>query len=125
MCLPVSGWRHPGYGFEYAVKMCQIGKACLITDLRDVFICFHEFSLSIHDPGGIHILDYRAVGMTLEFPAQIIRADIESASQFFQADILLIVSVNIADYLAHPVAVFLSGRLLPLYLKNDRKQQHI
>ena len=79
MGLPVSGWCHSGYGFEYTIKVRQIGKAALITDFRDILIGLHEFSLSIHDPGDIHILDYRAVGMALEFPAQIIGTDIESA----------------------------------------------
>ena len=121
MSFSVSGRGHSGYRFEYTVKVRQIGKTRLITDLCDILIGFHELSLSIHHSGDIYILDYCAAGMALELSTQIIRTDIESLSQCLQTDIILIVTVNIADNLAYSVTIFPSSRILSLYLKNDRK----
>jgi len=99
--LAVAGGGHAGHHLKDPVKMGDVGKAGLFADLGNILVRLHKFSLGVHDPGDIVILDDSAVGIVLEFPAQVVRADVELSGQLFQAELLLVMIVDIADDLAH------------------------
>lgn len=68
----MSGWK-PGFS----------------GDLGDIPVRFHEEPLGVHDAGLLDILHDRALGTFLEFPAEVIFADIKTLGEVFECDILL------------------------------------
>lgn len=99
--------------------MSQVGKASLLADLSNILVCFHEFPLRVHNPRNINILNNRAVGIAFKFPAKIIGAYVKMPGELFQLDILLIMSVDIADYLPYSVLRLRRGGLV--FLSYNRK----
>ena len=75
---------------EDPVKMCQIGKPGFSGDFGDIPVRFHEEPLGVHDAGLPDILHDRALGTFLEFPAEVIFADIKTLGEIFECDIFCV-----------------------------------
>ena len=61
--------------------MRDVGESCIPADFRDILIRFHEHPLGVHNPCDVHLLDDGAVGIPLEFPAQVVGAYIGHLGQ--------------------------------------------
>ena len=92
--------------------MSDVGESRVPADFRDIFIGLHKHPLGIHDPCNIHILDNGAVGIPLELPAQVVGTHIGHLGQLVYGYVLLVILVDIADYICYPVALFRLHRCL-------------
>ena len=79
--FPEIRWRHTHNRLKHPVKMRDVGESCIPADFRDILIRFHEHPLGVHNPCDVHILDDGAVGIPLEFPAQVVGAYIGHLGQ--------------------------------------------
>ena len=97
---------------EDPVKMRQIGKTGLSGDFGDIPVRFHEEPLGVHDAGLLDILHDRALGTFLEFPAEVIFADIKTLGEIFECDIFCVMVMDILNHFGNPGLAEDAGALL-------------
>ena len=97
---------------EDPVKMCQIGKPGFSGDFGDIPVRFHEEPLGVHDAGLLDILHDRALGTFLEFPAEVIFADIKTLGEVFECDIFCVMVMDILNHFGNPGLAEDAGALL-------------